>query len=91
MKVIYKYEIPFNSGAYGRFQVETFAVGEFLHVEMQGAAPCIWVEVDTDSAPAVEYLQVVGTGHEVPVGGVYLGTWLDGPYVWHLYALSEKK
>lgn len=89
-KVIHKYTIPFGNGAYGMFTIETHADGTFLHVGMQGVMPCIWAEVDVDSPLEVEALAVLGTGHEVPEGARHLGTWLDPPYVWHLYALKVK-
>ncbi len=88
MRVIHKYSVPFGNGAYGRFEIQTYSDSTFLHVEMQGHVSCIWAEVDTDSKPVVEHLHVVGTGHEVPADAAHLGTWLDGPYVWHLYALK---
>lgn len=95
MRTIHKYVIPFapDTGEHGRFVIETREVATFLHVALQPRpmgrfAAVIWAEVDTDSKPEVEELVVLGTGGEVPKGARHLGTWLDGPFVWHLYALE---
>lgn len=97
-RTIHKYAIPFASGTgeHGRFSIETHEEGKFLHVALQphpmgGPVPVIWAEVDTDSKPETEELVVLGTGSEVPKGAQHLGTWLDGPFVWHLYALEVSR
>ncbi len=49
----------------------------------------MWVEVDSERpATVTSRFLVVGTGHEVPDSGAYVGTWVDeSDLVWHLYAL----
>lgn len=60
-----------------------------LHVEVQHGTPCFWAEVD-DSGEAEEYIiRHAGTGHMVPENSEYIGTFMQDPYVWHLY--MEKK
>ena len=57
-----------------------------VYFAMQGI-PTLWCEVDIDGGTELEYrtFEIVGTGHEIPPKAVYVGTCLDGPYVWHLY------
>jgi len=60
------------------------------HVADQMGTTCLWAEVDP-KAPTVLYrIHRIGTGDDVPEGGVvyYLGTTLEayGQYVWHYYA-----
>lgn len=46
----------------------------------------IWVEVNPQEPNQdVHILQVFGTGHDIPSGSLYLGTWQEPPFVWHLY------
>lgn len=90
MEVIWKYTIT-------RFActVRMPRRARVLSVEMQGGEPRIWVLVDL-SEPLVDYhFRVVGTGHEQSglFDAKYIGTWQDGPMVWHLFleGFSEGK
>jgi hypothetical protein len=60
-------------------------------VAMQGACPCIWMEVQTD-APVVERrFRIFGTGHDIPDGFGYVGTAFDEPWVWHVFEWQPQK
>ena len=62
----------------------------FLHVDMQGDAPVLWVEVDPDSEKAWDItLTWFGTGHEIPGNALYVGTVQDGAFVFHLYEVTS--
>ena len=53
--------------------------------------PFVWVEIDTIQKIAQTWnFYMRGTGHEVPEGAGYLGSCLDGPFVWHLWYESPK-
>jgi hypothetical protein len=82
MRTVYKYELPTDP----RFQIELPKGSSFLHVATQNGKPCMWIEVETNNALSPETFEIIGTGHEItePELG-WLGTWQDGPYVWHLY------
>ena len=60
-----------------------------LHVAMQGETPTLWVEVDPDADKTwdIDY-QWFGTGHDIPVNALYLGTVQDGMLVFHLYEVG---
>jgi len=45
----------------------------------------VWLEVDLDAPPVYTEFVVFGTGHNIPDGFVHCGSWIDGPFVWHLY------
>jgi hypothetical protein len=91
--VIWKYEIIRDKS----FVLNMPKYCQILHLEKQGDTPCLWVEVPSDSfynSKKVEYEErefvIIGTGWEFGVAeigdaGYYVGTWLEGPYVWHLY------
>ena len=82
MKVVFKFPITMATD----FALEMPRGYKVLHVAEQGPnGPFFWAEVN----PAVQldriHFAIVGTGHDIPVEGTYLGTWLSGDFVWHLY------
>lgn len=52
---------------------------------------CVWVEFDvtqeTNLVPRM--FQIFGTGHLVPPLSTHLRSWINGPFVWHLYDHGE--
>jgi hypothetical protein len=87
---ILRWDVPFAATAAGR----TVKIGEGPVVM------CAWrehrqlgsgqVEVWTDEAEGLRCTQdrevvIVGTGHEVPEGGIHIGSCVAGEFVWHVY------
>lgn len=64
-------------------QIVQFAGGEHSAV----FAPTIWAIVDTDEQPEPRRFTVYGTGHPLPRNGRHIGTYFDGPFVWHVFEL----
>lgn len=62
-------------------------IERWLTARMQNGKLTAWYEVDLSEGGATEaVLRVVGTGHARPVfGGTYIGTDIDGLFVWHVY------
>ena len=61
-----------------------------LHVDCQESGEVtFWFEFEPDYPPGVPTVArkftIFGTGHTIPEGWEYVGTTLDGPFVWHLY------
>ncbi|KKN74279.1 hypothetical protein LCGC14_0392180 [marine sediment metagenome] len=83
MKVIYKY--PLN--LHDTVCVRTVPRGaKLLHVAAdQGGTPTLWYEVDPNAPKEEVAFAIVGTGNQVPTLGIYLGTAMCMPYVWHVY------
>jgi len=48
--------------------------------------PCLWLEVDPSAPLQPLTLLVVGTGREAPSGQAHLGSFCQGPFVWHVYS-----
>lgn len=48
---------------------------------------CLWALVDTSAPDVARTLYVRGTGHEVvpKIAQHYLGTVMDGQFVWHVF------
>lgn len=93
MKVIYKYEIRPDSTKDASFEIRvvTKLGAKPLYVALQNGIPCVWMEVDKARASTTITLYSVGTGFgAVPDDGEYLGTIIEGPYVWHIYVKKEK-
>jgi hypothetical protein len=80
MKTIWKFEMP------GPACVIDMPVGaQVIRIARQGAAICLWAIVESDNALEKRVFATIGTGRPIPLDGRYLGTWDDGPFVWHLF------
>lgn len=89
MKTIWKSVVRPNSVRNDALDVSVpaRAGARALSVGLQHNAVCVWFEVDAAADPAPLKLWCVGTGFgAVPEGKRFLGTVVDGPHVWHLYA-----
>lgn len=81
-RTIWKYNLPFQE----RGSVKIPYGYRILHFGTQFAMPTIWVEVDpTQSLDDMEYA-IFGTGWDIPDDSWgYVGSWMDGGFVWHVY------
>jgi hypothetical protein len=63
---------------------------EWLHVGLDpNGTPCAWAIVDQFSRLHHRYaLEVVGTGQSAP-SAPYIGSFVEGPFVWHVFAKGE--
>lgn len=77
MRTVYKYPI--------RSAIEMPAKAKIIKVDTQGVEGMFWVEVDTDMPITTRYFDVLGTGWEVPEGLLYVGSYLQGMSIWHIY------
>lgn len=61
---------------------------KILCVQLQGdIGLSLWAQVDDAEPVEAREIRVYGTGHEIAAPGTlaYVGTVLQGPYVWHVY------
>jgi hypothetical protein len=82
-RTIYKY--PITPDENGEVLIAAGGTFKLLTVQMRDSVPCLWAEVDPDSPIYVHRFVTVGTGRRIPDDGVYVGSWQNGRYVWHLY------
>lgn len=84
MKTIYKY--PLTS----RDCTLTLAAGaEILTVKLQNDIPTLWAIVDKDGdLNFSRHICIVGTGWELRDNMEYITTYLDGPFVWHVFEVK---
>lgn len=87
--VIYKYPFPIEN----EFLINFPVGGRILHVEVQDGIPCMWVQRSSakDLAHQLVRFYIHGTGHPIPVGIWWVGTFQMPPFVWHLFVEGEDK
>ena len=78
MKKIYKSPIVFNKP----FLI--INTEKLLHFGFQDGNPVVWYENDLYCKSAI-YVQILGTGEEIPEGWEHFQTQIEDWYVWHLY------
>lgn len=81
MKTVWKYPITRAP----RFELLMPQDAKILCLQVQDGTPCIWAEGYSEDEEELRQFCTVGTGHAVPPAVTYVGTWQDGPYVWHVY------
>jgi len=89
MSVIYKYE--FDLYHVGKIATITMPGGaRVLYVGVQRPGfICLWAMVDANAKPVSRTFRVYGTGHPMDEpANHYLGTCMDGPYVWHVFEVG---
>lgn len=94
MRRIFKFPLPIapddETG-----EVTMPAGAQVVHFEAypygsQGSAqpkPTVWALVDDDEEPEVRRFRIYGTGHPLPRHSRHVGTYGDGPFVWHVFEL----
>lgn len=48
--------------------------------------PSLWAEVDPEDEVGLVTLRVIGTGDELPDKRKHLGSFANGPFMWHVYS-----
>lgn len=86
MRTVFKYSIAIEDGWQDIPLPESAAI---VHFDYQADAPLntlrFWAEVNTNAPIEERKFAIVGTGHPIPDGGVYMATCMAGSFVWHLY------
>lgn len=85
MKKIFKYDLSLRETQ--EFDVPGFCY--FLSVHKQGDSICLWAMVDDFSVTQTAKIRIVGTGHPCDdvVEARFIGTVVDGSFVWHVFEL----
>lgn len=89
VRTVWKYQMRFA----GEIRLEMPEGAEIVHVGLDpGGVLCAWAIVEPSRPKGTKILRIFGTGHEVPLWAnrrSHVGTFLDGPYVWHVFDLSR--
>lgn len=87
-KTVWKQRICPNSVKDGEYRIEVSAPwgSKPIAVATQNGFVCVWFECDPEAEMDSFALYCVGTGFgKVNEKRKYLGTVIDGDYVWHFY------
>lgn len=85
-RVVYKYKINMSVD---EFVVVMPRSAGIVKVEKQHEQPMFWALCDEGDFTADRRFTVKGTGHPVEPNMTYMGTWLDGEFVWHLFEVNR--
>ena len=78
-ETIWKFPVDVNP-------VEMPLGARIVHFGVQNHVPMVWAIVDPEvSLTRPHRFVAVGTGHPIPTAATYVGTWHDGPFVWHIF------
>jgi len=66
-----------------------FKILHFEHQNQTRNVPTLWFETDPDAEQIEVWFEIFGTGADVPSTGIYRGTAVGHPFVWHLYQISH--
>jgi hypothetical protein len=93
MKTIWRYPVPIQD----KFELEVpggWGGAEVLDVRLQHGQPFVWIEVETNAEKQYLSFRVLGTGNPITEslsGWGYIGTFVQDPFVWHLYCEQAKR
>lgn len=87
MTTIWKFQLPRHPGSFIREMPKAFV----LSVQMQADQPVMWAAVNPNAPMRTHYFITVGTGFqfESTLNDRFIGTYQDGPFVWHFYDRGE--
>ncbi len=84
MRTIWKF--PIARGEDGSIiEVPVSAKFAFVGIGPDSGSVAVWVDLHTDSPRVERRLRVYGTGWSIASGATYIGSAIDGPFVWHLF------
>jgi len=81
---IYKYRVPVKDVWH---DVAMPSHATIVHVACQDTPGVVslWAEIENESASVTRSFRIYGTGQSIPDDTDYVGTALDGMFVWHVY------
>ena len=89
MRTIYKFTIDLQKDSEINVTMSEGAELLFVACQQEHILSC-WYQTVVDRPQILRRFVVYGTGQTHHLGGKYVGTALDGQFVWHLYEWSEE-
>lgn len=84
MNAIWRYEVEQQGSTH---QVPEGAT--LLHAGLVRGAVCLWARVNPEAPRVPRRFQLLPTGAPFnPADGIYLGTVIDEPLVWHVFEVA---
>ena len=86
-QTVWKFPVPDPTRMQGdSLTIEVPIDADEWHVGMDPMGnPSVWVVLDPEADKVEHELTVFGTGQEIPYGANYVGTFFQGPFVWHVF------
>lgn len=86
MRTIWKISVPVDDQRH----IFDLPPGPIVHAGRQHHSYQVevWVEVELDEPTLPRAFQCYGTGHLIPGDVDYVGTAIDGQFVWHVYEVT---
>lgn len=82
---VWKFPLPEPTAVDDYRLIEMPKDAKVVFVGHQNHVPTIWAEVMTGAPKERRLFCVYGTGWSIEDTDVYVGSYTDGPYVWHIY------
>jgi hypothetical protein len=89
MRTVHKFPLPTNIGGGDIVELQMPAHAVIRRFALQNHVPTLWVEIDDKTDLMPRRFQIFGTDHPLPAHAAYVGTYEQGPFVWHVYQVSE--
>jgi hypothetical protein len=92
LRTVFKYKVEHGVNI---FELPLGSVVRHFDQQLTNVSPTfdeanmyIWVEQDrVANGTQMRHFKFIGTGHNIPTGGEYVATSMQGPFVWHLYEI----
>lgn len=83
---IHKYPIDIVDEQTIEIRTSEGSTYRIIHVGLDPSGqPCVWVELTPGGWIRKTVIHVVGTGGRVTRSGNHIGSFVHGPFVWHVY------
>jgi hypothetical protein len=95
MRTVHKFLVPFFSAEaqlLPPLPADPTAPVVHVGVDPRSGQPAIWIEVIPENEVPTEgrRMYAFGTGHDIPAGMKHRGSFIDGPFVWHVYEQVQR-
>lgn len=87
MQTIWKFPVPMQD----LFSLEMPANARILCIQIQHGSPQLWAAVTNNGNMETRTFRLAGTGHEIPIGLIYIGTFQlnEVTFVGHLFEIPQ--
>lgn len=86
MRTVYKYRLNITDEQRIEVQKEAGSPCSIVHVGLDPAGvPCIWMELTPGGYIERHVIHIVGTGNPISGSLSHIGSFVQGPFVWHVY------
>lgn len=82
MRAIYKFPLPFGPFCTGDVAMPVGA--HIRRASVQYGAPTLWAEAENTAQLVARRFSIIATGETMPDDAVYVATYDEGDYVWHI-------